>query len=118
MPDAITHWDSTPETPGGFAYQRHKPEETVLYKIVEQYLPAFQSHLSSADISLPGFVHDEFRQYLRCGSPPGGSCFMPCHRRTVARGILKHKLAKTVLSPSYVLALDLVNSSEAQGLLG
>ena len=79
MPDAITHWDSTPQTPGGFAYHRHKPEETVLYKIVEQYLPAFQSHLSSADISLPGFVHEEFRQYLRCGLLQHGFLRVKCN---------------------------------------
>jgi len=64
MPDSTTHWDSTPQAQGGGSYQRHKPEETVLYQIVEQHLPAFQSHLSGAGVSLPGFVHDEFRQYL------------------------------------------------------
>ena len=54
-------------SPGWLAYQRHKPEETALYRIIEQNLPSFQSHLSSADISLPGFVHKEFHSYLRCG---------------------------------------------------
>ena len=58
---------SLSRSPGGFAYQRHKPKETDLYKIIEQNLPLFQSHLSNADISLPAFVHDEFRGYLRCG---------------------------------------------------
>ena len=61
------HPSSLSKSPGGFAYQRHKPEETELYKIIEQNLPSFQSHLSNADISLPAFVHDEFRSYLRCG---------------------------------------------------
>jgi hypothetical protein len=32
---------SLSKSPGGFAYQRHKPEETDLYKIIEQNLPSF-----------------------------------------------------------------------------
>ena len=67
MLEKITQLGSLPKSPGGFVYQRHKPEETDLYKIIEQNLPSFQSHLSNADISLPSFVHSEFRSYLRCG---------------------------------------------------
>jgi hypothetical protein len=64
--------------PGGFVYQRHKPEDTDFYKIIEQNLPSFQSHLSSADISLPGFVHEEFRKYLRCGLLKHGFLRVKC----------------------------------------
>jgi ribosomal protein S27E len=64
--------------PGGFVYQRHKPEETELYKIIEQNLPSFRSHLSNADISLPGFVHEEFRKYLRCGLLKHGFLRVKC----------------------------------------
>jgi hypothetical protein len=67
MLEKSAHLSSLSKSPGGFAYQRHKPEETELYKIIEQNLPSFQSHLSNADISLPAFVHDEFHSYLRCG---------------------------------------------------
>lgn len=70
---------SLSQLPGGFVYQRHKPEETDLYKIIEQNLPSFQSHLSNADISLPGFVHEEFRSYLRCGSLKHGFLRVKCH---------------------------------------
>jgi hypothetical protein len=59
--------NSLPKSPSRFVYQRHKPEDTDLYKIIENNLPAFQSHLSNADVSLPSFVHSEFRSYLRCG---------------------------------------------------
>ena len=41
------------KSPGGFAYQRHKPEETELYKIIEQNLPSFQSYLSNATLLCP-----------------------------------------------------------------
>ena len=71
--------DSLLISPGGFVYQRHKPEETELYKIIEQNLPSFQFHLSNADISLPAFVHDEFRSYLRCGLLEHGFLRVKCN---------------------------------------
>jgi ribosomal protein S27E len=66
MPKERTQLNLTSLTPASVCYQRHKPEDTNLYKIIEQNLPSFQSYLSSADISLPQFVDEEFREYLRC----------------------------------------------------
>ncbi len=65
MLEQPAHLSSISKSSGSFAYQRHKPEKTELYKIIEQNLPSFQSLLSNADISLPAFVHDEFPSYLR-----------------------------------------------------
>ncbi|MBT5684481.1 MAG: hypothetical protein HOJ11_05705 [Gammaproteobacteria bacterium] len=65
--EASAQPSSLSKSPGDFAYQRHKPEETNLYTIIEKNLSSFQSHLSNAEISLPSFVHEEFRSYLRCG---------------------------------------------------
>ncbi len=79
MLEKTTQLNPLPKSPGGFVYQRHKPEETDLYKIIEQNLPSFQSHLSSADISLPGFVHEEFRSYLRCGLLKHGFLRVKCN---------------------------------------
>ena len=31
-------------------YQRHRPEQTLLYRIVEEYYPAFAAHLASLPI--------------------------------------------------------------------
>ena len=78
MLEKSAHLNSLTKSPGGFAYQRHKPEETALYKIIERNLPAFRSHLSDADISLPIFVHDEFRSYLRCGMLKHGFVRVKC----------------------------------------
>jgi ribosomal protein S27E len=72
------HLSSLSKSPGGFAYQRHKTQETALYKIIEQNLPSFQSHLSNADISLPSFVHNEFGKYLRCGMLMHGFLRVKC----------------------------------------
>ncbi len=46
-------------------YTRHRPEQTLLYKVVEQYADAFFAHLGERDATLPGFVRDEFEAYLR-----------------------------------------------------
>jgi hypothetical protein len=49
-------------------YQRHQPESTVLYKIVQENLETF---LRLVNIEygrpLPDFVEKEFRDYLKCG---------------------------------------------------
>ncbi len=79
MLENTSQLSSLPKSPGGFVYKRHKPEETDLYKIIEQNLPIFQSHLSNADISLPAFVHNEFRSYLRCGLLEHGFLRVKCN---------------------------------------
>ena len=63
---------------GGY-YRRHKPEQTLLYQIVEQHLPAFKRHLSEAGISLPAFVHREFDNYLHCGLLEHGFLRVKCN---------------------------------------
>lgn len=37
----------------GLVYERHRPEETQLYRLVEQYYPAFVEHLAEQGMSLP-----------------------------------------------------------------
>ena len=37
-------------------YQRHRPEQTLLYQIVEEYYPAFTAHLAEQGRELPGYV--------------------------------------------------------------
>ena len=48
-------------------YARHRPEESLLYRIVEQHVEGFFAHLGERDAPLPGFVREEFEAYLRCG---------------------------------------------------
>ena len=70
-------------------YQRHSPEETVLYKIVQEYLETFLK-LAEAECGrpLPDFVEKEFREYLKCGILAHGflrvRCLSCCHERFVA----------------------------------
>ena len=49
------------------AYVRHRPEDTVLYNVVQEFAEAFFAQLSEEGASLPAFVHEEFERYLRCG---------------------------------------------------
>ncbi len=42
------------------AYQRHQPEHTRLYYIIEQYYPKFVTHLAEKVRSLPLYIEQEF----------------------------------------------------------
>ncbi len=48
-------------------YVSHRPERTLLYQLVEEYEPAFEAHLAAQGTCLPGYVEQEFEDYLKCG---------------------------------------------------
>ena len=51
-----------------FSYTRHKPEETTLYKIIQNNWLSFQNQIEEdTGYPLPDFVIKEFEEYLRCG---------------------------------------------------
>jgi hypothetical protein len=58
---------SAPARTGGAGYRRHRPEDTVLYSVVEQYADAFLEGQVEQGRGLPRFVREEFEAYLRCG---------------------------------------------------
>jgi len=64
--------------PGASVYMRHRPERTLLYQIVEEYLPDFRAHLALKGVALADFVEQEVDAYLACGgiAPATG-----CHRQ-------------------------------------
>ena len=41
-------------------YQRQRPEQTLLYRIVEAYYPAITGYLAEQGRELPGYVQREF----------------------------------------------------------
>ena len=63
---------------GAPVYTRHRPERTLLYQIVEEYYPAFVSHLAAQDRALPEYVQREFEGYLRCGRLEHGFLRVRC----------------------------------------
>jgi hypothetical protein len=48
-------------------YERHRPESTLLYQIVQKYWPRFQAHLAHHGKQVPAYVIQEFEAYIACG---------------------------------------------------
>ena len=59
---------------GRVKYERHKPEQTLLYQIIEKYYPQFLTHMGQQDKGLPKYVRSEFEEYLKCGRLEYGFC--------------------------------------------
>jgi len=59
-------------------HERHKPENTLLYQIVEKYWPVFQDELNTQGKGLPFFVANEFDEYLKCGKLEHGFLRVRC----------------------------------------
>jgi|GEM_PF-2838185 len=66
MPYAASARTATRDKGAG-RYQCHRPERTLLYRIVEEYYPAFAAHLAERGRVLPAYVQREFDDYLKCG---------------------------------------------------
>jgi len=63
---------------GAGRYQRHRPEQTLLYQIIEQHYPAFAEQLAAQGKALPGYVQREFEDYLKCGRLEHGFLRVRC----------------------------------------
>jgi hypothetical protein len=59
-------------------YQRHRPEQTLLYRIIEQHYPPFVTHMAGQGRLLPDYVQREFEDYLRCGRLEHGFLRVRC----------------------------------------
>lgn len=56
-----------PRAYSSYCYDRHRPEQTPLYEIVETHYPKFLARFEAEGGSLPAFVQQEFDDYLKCG---------------------------------------------------
>ena len=69
-------------------YKRHRPENTLLYQLVERHYPEFKETLSQQGKQLPKFVEREFNEFLRCGRLEHGFLRVVCndckHEKLVA----------------------------------
>ena len=59
-------------------YERHKPEQTLLYQIIEHHYPAFSSLMEQQGRPLPFHVKKEFEDYLKCGRLEHGFIRVQC----------------------------------------
>ncbi|ERO99980.1 hypothetical protein L360_04931 [Enterobacter sp. MGH 14] len=48
-------------------YERHQPDQTLLYQLVEQHYPAFKASLEAQGQHLPRYIQQEFNDLLQCG---------------------------------------------------
>ena len=64
---------------GAYRYQRHQPENTLLYQIVERYYPEFTAYLAEQGAVLPRYVEREFEAYLKCGRLEHGFLRVRCN---------------------------------------
>jgi ribosomal protein S27E len=69
-------------------YQRHQPENTVLYQLVKEHWPGFQHVQTEQGRGSPGYVVREFEEYLKCGRLEHGFLRVRCescyHEKLVA----------------------------------
>ena len=63
---------------GHATYERHRPEQTLLYQLVEKHYPALVEQLEFQGKSLPAHVHREFEAYLKCGRLEHGFLRVRC----------------------------------------
>ena len=60
-------------------YERHRPEQTTLYRLVQQHAATFFAQAEdAAGADLPQFVKDEFDAFLECGVLAHGFLRLHC----------------------------------------
>ena len=64
---------------GAYRYQRHQPENNLLYRIVERHYPEFTAYLAEQGAVLPRYVQREFEAYLKCGRLEHGFLRVRCN---------------------------------------
>lgn len=76
MPHVAARMASRDEDVG--RYQRHRPEQTLLYQIVDEYYPAFAALMAGQGKELPGYVQRELEEFLTCGRLEHGFMRVQC----------------------------------------
>ena len=66
-------------SPSSINYQRHQPEKTLLYKLIQENLLDFYHQLENEqEKTLPHFVKKEFEEFLKCGLLACGFLRLQC----------------------------------------
>ena len=75
-------------------YERRRPEETILYQLIQENLETFFAQVETeTGTGLPDFVKDEFEAVLECGRSK--CCVCPLDKRsrlTPSLGFFSHEL--------------------------
>jgi len=59
-------------------YERHRPEQTLLYQLAGTHYPEFCAQLDAQGRRLPAYVRQEFEDFLRCGRLEHGFLRVRC----------------------------------------
>ncbi len=63
---------------GAVRYERHRPETTLLYQLVDAHYPVFADRMVAQGTPLPNQVQREFEDYLKCGGLEHGFLRVRC----------------------------------------
>ena len=100
---------------GANPYQRHQPEKTLLYQIIEKHYPLFVTHMAQPDRPLPDYVQREFEDYLKCGRLENGflwvRCDTCCAEHLVAFSCKRRGLLRASCPPPFGSAFGSSNRS-------
>jgi hypothetical protein len=61
-----------------FRYERHRPERTLFYQLVEQHYPSLVDLMAIQGKPLPRYVRREYEDYLKCGRLKHGFLRLRC----------------------------------------
>ena len=78
LPSARTAQQAHGKESGTPRHERHRPEDTLLYQLVEQHYPRLDAALEERAQPLPKYVRQEFEEYLKCGRLEHGFLRLRC----------------------------------------
>ena len=64
MAKATAHKESAAPRP---RHERHRPEQTLLYRIIDRHYPEFLACMAEQGRPLPLHIKKEFDEFLKCG---------------------------------------------------
>ena len=67
--------ESAPPQP---SHEPHRPEKTLLYRIIDRYYPEFRAYMAEQGRPLPRHVQKEFEEFLKCGRLEHGFLRVQC----------------------------------------
>ncbi|SVC23463.1 uncharacterized protein METZ01_LOCUS276317 [marine metagenome] len=73
-------------------YQRHRPEQTLLYQLVEKHYPAFAEMMQFQGKPLPYHVFKEFEEFLKCGRLEHGFLRVVCDYWQLMQSATTHRI--------------------------
>ena len=100
---------------GARRYERHRPERTLLYQLVEQHYPEFAEAMAAQGKRLPAYVEREFEDYLKCGRLEQGFLRVRCEACHAERLVAFSAIAPALLSALAPASLYLLHLTSRDG---